>query len=92
LLACGRARAIGGDEMEFFGGTALAVADGVAGVSGAALHTRVVVLAAFFVVFTLGLSSFLVFQHLSTYTDPDVSSNSLFPLSTFLRAGLDYIR
>ncbi|KAG0626589.1 hypothetical protein M758_2G136600 [Ceratodon purpureus] len=51
--------------MEFYEKVAM-----VGGVTAAALHTRVVILAAFFVVFTLGLSSHLVFQHLSTYNGP----------------------
>lgn len=41
---------------------------------GWAMHTRVVIIAAFFVVFTLCLSSYLLFQHLSTYNVPEVST------------------
>lgn len=72
--------------MEFFEKMAL-VREVVGGVSDAALYTRVVILAAFFVVFTLGLSSYLVFQHLSTYYGPSVSSNSSFFFFRFLESG-----
>lgn len=43
--------------------------------NGSILHARVVIFAAVFVLFTLGLSSYLVFQHLSTYNEPSVSAH-----------------
>lgn len=50
-----------------------AVGEMVEEFSTAALHTRVVILAGCFVGFTLALSSYLLFQHLSTYNGPSVS-------------------
>ncbi|XP_024387561.1 protein LAZ1 homolog 2 isoform X1 [Physcomitrium patens] len=47
-----------------------AVGEMVEEFSTAALHTRVVILAGCFVGFTLALSSYLLFQHLSTYNGP----------------------
>lgn len=57
-------------------------------IGGTAMHTRVVIFAAFFVVFTLGLSSYLVFQHLSTYNEPSVSWLSFHSSGACLRQGL----
>jgi len=66
--------------MGSIGNAALGFGAWVGEVSSVAMHIRVVIFAAFFVVFTLGLSSYLVFQHLSTYNDPSVSELPFFSL------------
>lgn len=40
--------------------------------SGASIYTWAVVVAGIFVLFSLSLSAFLLFDHLSTYNDPEV--------------------
>ncbi len=43
------------------------------------MHSWVLITAACFVVFTIVLSSYLLFQHLSTYNGPEVSIFTSFP-------------
>jgi len=40
--------------------------------SETSVYTWAVVVAGFFVLFSLSLSTFLLFEHLSTYNDPEV--------------------